>query len=47
MPKARFREEAINNGDKIELPECTALTIHVDPNRKMATVITWLEEVKE
>ena len=48
MVKARFREEAVNDGDEIELADgVLAVTIHVDPERVLKTVVTWLEEVKE
>ena len=46
MPKARFREVPVNDGDEIELPEgILGLSIHTDP--ELTTVVTWLEEVKE
>ena len=48
MIKVRFREEAVRDGDVIELEgDISALSIHTDPTRDMSTFVTWLEEVKE
>jgi hypothetical protein len=50
MIKMRFREMAVRDGDVIEIPGRIlnkSVTAHVDLNRELHTVITWLEEVKE
>lgn len=47
MVKVRFREASVKDGDEIEVPKCTALSIHLDPLGDLDYVVTWLEEVKE
>ena len=47
MVKVVFREVCVRDGDIINVPECTALSIHVEPESKSYFFVTWLEEVKE